>query len=181
MGSVVPLHPRAPAPPPLDQLFRAAAPVRFSARPVPRATLDELFALVSLGPSGAEGSAARYVFIVSPAARARLSRLLPEAARGSVEAAPACALVGYDDGFAELLMGRSAPAPHWRQSRLQLVRETAARNRALQGAWLIIAARTLGLEAAPLAEFDGAAVTKEFLGDVATAQFLCVLGYPEAP
>jgi nitroreductase len=165
----------------LDQLFRAArTPNRWSERPVPPELLEELYALVSLGPTSANCSPARLLFAASEEAKARLLPLVSLGNREKVRESPVCAIVGYDLAFAEQLVRLFPPAPgaaDWFR-RPDVAHETAFRNGTLQGAYLILAARALGLDAGPMSGFDAAAVTAEFFpGGRVEANFLCNLGY----
>lgn len=169
----------------LDQLLRPAArPDSWSGRPASPEAIEELHALVSLSPAGGEGAAGRFLFVVTEAGKTRLAPHVAPPGRQQVRAAPVCAIVGYDLTFAEHLLRqvpRARGAPDWCADPA-LVREAAARNGALQGAYLILAARAIGLEARPIAGFDPAGVSAAFFaGTRIQANFLCGLGYaPEA-
>lgn len=157
----------------LERLFHgAAAPDRWDPRPVPRAVLDELHDLVSLCPAAAPQASAGVLFIASDAGKVRLLRHTPPKPRAQVLLAPVCAVVGYDPGFAEqLVCAGAAPSPAH-------ARRMAGRTATLQGAYLMIAARALGLEAAPLHGMDLPGLTREFFPDAAArANFVCALGY----
>jgi 3-hydroxypropanoate dehydrogenase len=175
MGAALPLPPPAGAldSVALERLFHGvAAPEQWDPQPVPRAMLDELHDLVSLCPAAAPQAPAGVLFIASEAARVRLLRHTPPRLRANVLLAPVCAVVGYDPGFAEQLVCAGAtPSPAH-------ARRMAGRTAALQGAYLMVAARSLGLEAAPLHGMDLSGVTLEFFRDAAArANFVCALGY----
>jgi 3-hydroxypropanoate dehydrogenase len=163
-----------------------AAPARpvWSDAPISRDVLEQVHALMSLGPTMVDASPTRVLFLNSRLAKARLAPLLPERARDEVLAAPAYAIVGYDVDFAEQLVEFLPRVTSVRScfDDPEIVRQTAARNGALQGAYLIVAARSLGLEAAALPEFDEAGVSFEFFhAPRVRANFLCSLGYPAEP
>ena len=154
----------------------------FAARPIGRDVLEELHALMALGPGQADASPTRVLFLSSPAAKARLAAHLAPAERAAAEAAPACAVVGYDREFAEHLVefagGGGLPGGSC-FDRPQTVREAARRNGVLQGAYLAVAARALGLEAAFVARFDRTGVATEFFrGAPISPLFVARLGYP---
>ncbi|MDB5446516.1 MAG: nitroreductase [Phenylobacterium sp.] len=165
----------------LDQLFRDARTRNgWSDRGVPRQLLEELYALVSLGPTSANTSPARFLFVTSAEGKARLLRHVSAGNQEKVRQAPVCAVVGYDLAFAEHLVRLFPHAPGaaaW-FDRPEVAQETAFRNGTLQGAYLILAARALGLDVGPLSGFDAAGVTAEFFaGTRVQANFLCNLGY----
>jgi 3-hydroxypropanoate dehydrogenase len=149
--------------------------------PVPRDALEQLHALMSVGPSMVDASPTQVLFLTSERAKDRLAPHLGVAARREALAAPACAVVGYDLEFAEQLvefLPHVAGAPSC-FDRPEVVRQTAVRNGTLQGAYLIVAARALGLEAAAIDDFHAEGVSVEFFrGARVRATFLCNLGYP---
>jgi 3-hydroxypropanoate dehydrogenase len=159
----------------LAHLLRATEPtVAWADRAIDRRTLDELHALASLCPASAPQAPAALLFVTSEAGKARLLSHAPLRQRHRVLLAPACALVAYDPGFAEHLVAAAAP-----QLGRVSVREAARRTAALQGPYMVLAARSLGLDAAPLEDLDLDGVTREFFGggrNVATSAF--ALGYP---
>ena len=165
----------------LDQLFREARTLRaWRPEPVPEALLKELYELARLGPTSANTSPARFVFIASAEAK---TRLLPALDPGNVEktrTAPVTAIVAYDSEFYEQ-MPKLNPGD-WR-SRFAampgaLRKETAYRNGTLQGGYFILAARALGLDCGPMSGFSQEKVNREFFPDGKyKADFLCNLGY----
>ncbi|MBZ5613158.1 MAG: malonic semialdehyde reductase [Acidobacteriia bacterium] len=165
----------------LDQLFRKARthsawlPTRVSLE-----TLREVYQLGRLGPTSANSTPARFVFLESAAAKARL---LPALAPGNVEktkAAPVTVIVAYDTEFYEKLP-RLFPHADMRSyfvGNQPLIDETGFRNGSLQGGYFILAARALGLDCGPMSGFDQAKVNAEFFPDGKwKANFLCNLGY----
>jgi 3-hydroxypropanoate dehydrogenase len=150
----------------LDQLFRTARTYNtFSDRPVTDQTLRELYELMKWGPTSANLSPARIVFLRS---REGKERLRPALAAGNLDktmAAPVTAIIAYDDRFYDL-----APRlfPHYPQIKdvfvnsPEVAESTAFRNGSLQGAYFILAARALGLDCGPMSGFDNAKVDAEF-------------------
>jgi 3-hydroxypropanoate dehydrogenase len=186
MGALASLKPPGAhtGPRQLDQVLRAAPRhPAWAPTPISRDTLEQLHALMSVGPSMIDASPTQVLFLNSPRAKHRLAPHLTPATRDEALAAPACALVGYDVDFAEQLvefLPHVAGAPSC-FDRPEVVRQTAVRNGALQGAYLIVAARALGLEAAAIPDFDAAGVSFEFFRTPRVrATFLCSLGYPAA-
>jgi nitroreductase len=165
----------------LDQLFRTAR-TRNSWRdaPVSEATLRELYELAKLGPTAANGSPGRFLFVTSPAGKARLVPYLAAQNRAKTLAAPVCVVIGYDLGFSahlERLLPHN-PSAAAMFSDPEVARATAFRNGTLQGAYFILAARALGLDCGPMSGFDADGVTREFFGGTTVvANFLCNLGY----
>jgi 3-hydroxypropanoate dehydrogenase len=158
----------------------------FAGRAVTRDTLEELHALMALGPGMAEASPTRVLFLASEAAKARLAANLAPAERAAAADAPACAVVGYDRDFAEQLVEFMPGGPRLGGAscfdRPGAAAETARRNGVLQGAYLAVAARSLGLEAAFVTRFDRTGVAAEFFrGGAITPIFVARLGYPLHP
>jgi len=165
----------------LDQMFREARthsawlPTRVSTE-----TLREVYELARMGPTSANSSPARFVFLESEAAKARL---LPALSPGNVDktkAAPVTVIVAWDTEFYEKL---PKLFPHADMRSLfagnpTLAEETAFRNSSLQGAYFVVAARAVGLDCGPMSGFDRAKVNAEFFPDGKwKANFLCNLGY----
>ena len=180
MGALASLKP--PGAGELGQVLRAAPRhPAWAPTPISHDTLEQLHALMSVGPSMIDASPTQVLFLNSPRAKYRLAPHLTPATRDEALAAPACALVGYDVDFAEQLvefLPHVAGAPSC-FDRPEVVRQKAVRNGALQGAYLIVAARALGLEAAAIPDFDAAGVSFEFFrAPRVRATFLCSLGYP---
>ncbi len=165
----------------LDQLFRKARTHRdWLPTGVPAEILREVHELARMGPTSANCSPVRFVFLESEAAKARL---LPALSPGNVEktkAAPITAIVAWDTEFYEKLP-RLFPHADMRSyfaGNKTLIEETAFRNSSLQGAYFILAARALGLDCGPMSGFDSAKVDAEFFPDGKwKANFLCNLGY----
>lgn len=164
----------------LDRLFfEARTPKAWLDRPVPRALVERIYAAVRLGPTSMNSTPARFVFLESPQARRRLQPALSPRNVDRAMAAPLIAIVGGDRGFVELLprlWPRDVRALFAEKPALR--EETARRNATLQGGYLIMAARAVGLDCGPMSGFDAARVDAEFFGGTAIrADFICCLGY----
>lgn len=165
----------------LDQLFRTARTRKsWAPIPVPDALLKELYELLKFGPTSVNGSPVRLIFVKSGEARAKLAPFLLGTNLQSVMEAPVCAIIGYDLDFPRHLDRLFPHAPdvaaHFQDP--DVAREHAFRNGSLQGAYLMLAARALGLDVGPMSGFDAAGVTRTFFdGTRIEANFLCNLGY----
>jgi len=149
-------------------------------REVPDALLLRLVDTLKMGPTSANCLPARFRFVKSQAAKQRLAPLLSSGNRDKTLAAPVTAIIGYDLAFHDHLprLFPHADAKAWFTGNAALIEETAFRNATLQGAYLILAARALGLDCGPMSGFDKAGVTAEFFaGSEIKANFLCNLGY----
>jgi 3-hydroxypropanoate dehydrogenase len=165
----------------LDQLFREARTHWvWRPEPVPIELLKEAYALAALGPTSANSSPARFIFVTTPEAKARL---LPAVSPGNYEktkTAPVTAIIASDMEFYEKLPDLF-PARDMRSvfvGKQALIEETAIRNGTLQGAYFILAARSLGLDCGPMSGFDQQKVNAEFFPEGKwKANFLCNIGY----
>jgi 3-hydroxypropanoate dehydrogenase len=168
----------------LDQLFLSARTHNaWLDKPVPDELLVKIVDLMKLGPTSANCEPARLVFVKSPEAKARLKPFLSSGNLEKTMAAPVTAIIGYDLEFYDELprLFPHTDAKSWFTGKPEHVVETAFRNGSLQGAYLILAARALGLDAGPMSGFDQAGVTAEFFaGTPHKANFLCNLGYGDA-
>lgn len=149
----------------MDLLFREARTHNaWLNQPVSDETLRQLYDLMKWGPTSANCSPARILFLRTPEAK---QRVLPALAPGNVEktmAAPVTAIIAYDIKFYELLpkLFPHADARAWFTDTPELALTTARRNSSLQGAYFMIAARSLGLDCGPMSGFDNAKVDHEF-------------------
>jgi 3-hydroxypropanoate dehydrogenase len=150
-------------------------------KPVPDGMLRELYDVVKFGPTSMNTQPMRLLFLHTAAAK---QRLRPHLAPSNVEktmAAPVTAVIGYDLSFHEHLSTMFPHRPDAKvmfEGKLPLIEATAFRNSSLQGAYLIIAARALGLDCGPMSGFDNAGVDAEFFaGTPVKSNFLCNLGY----
>jgi 3-hydroxypropanoate dehydrogenase len=167
--------------PGLDLIFRAARTHNgWLDKPVSDTLIHQIYDLMKWAPTSANSSPARFVFVRSPAAK---ERLLPAMAPGNVEktrAAPVTVIIAHDTEFHEKLpkLFPQADARSWFAGNQPLIDTTAFRNGTLQGAYLILAARALGLDAGPMSGFDNAKVDQEFFPDGKTkSNFVVNLGY----
>ena len=147
---------------------------------VPDDVLRKLIDIVEMGPTSANCLPARFVFVKSKEGKERLAPLLSEGNRAKTMQAPVCAIIGYDLEFYEHLP-RLFPHKDMKSSyagKPEKIFDTAFRNGTLQGAYLIVAARLLGLDCGPMSGFDNAGVDKSFFaGTSIRSNFLCNLGY----
>ena len=164
----------------LDLLFREARTYySWDTAPVSNADLRALYDLVKMGPTSANASPARFVFASSPEAKAKLAATTSEANAPKILAAPVTVIIGFDTKFFDKLpeLFPHADARRWFSGNAVLARETAFRNSALQGAYLILAARALGWDTGPMSGFDKAAVDAAFwAGTDVETNFICSLG-----
>lgn len=166
----------------LDLIFRnARTHSAWLDKPVSDVTLQAMYELLRMGPTSANSSPARFVFVRSAEAKARLAPHLSDGNKVKTVAAPVTAIVAYDTQFTELLpqlFPHEPTARTWFEGNDQAMFETAFRNGSLQGAYLIIAARALGLDCGPMSGFDRNGVDAEFFPDGRLkSNFLCNLGY----
>jgi 3-hydroxypropanoate dehydrogenase len=164
----------------LDQLFRNARTHNSLIGEVPDALLHELVDLLKLGPTSANCSPARLLFVKSREAKERLKPHLSEGNRDKTMKAPVCTIIGYDLDF-YLYLPNLFPhtnARSWFEGDEPKIFDTAFRNGTLQGAYLIMAARVLGLDTGPMSGFDNAGVDREFFAATnIKSNFLCNLGH----
>jgi 3-hydroxypropanoate dehydrogenase len=168
----------------LDQLFRDARTHNvWLDRDVPDALLHELVDLVKLGPTSANCSPARFLFVKSREAKEKLRPHLSEGNRDKTMKAPVCTIIGYDLDFYKHLpkLFPHTNAKSWFEGDDKKIFDTAFRNGTLQGAYLIMAARALGLDCGPMSGFDNKGVDRDFFAGTNTrSNFLCSLGYGDA-
>jgi 3-hydroxypropanoate dehydrogenase len=166
----------------LDLLFRRARTQNgWLPTPVTDDQLRAIYAIMRVGPTSANSSPARILFLRSPEAKARL---LPALSAGNVDktkAAPVTAIIGYDPRFWELLPKLFPHRPEMKnpyEANAQLAETVAFRNGTLQGAYFMIAARAVGLDVGGMSGFDNAKVDAEFFPDGRIkSNFLCNLGH----
>lgn len=165
----------------LDQLFlNARSHNGWTDQPVTDAELRALYDIVKYGPTSANTQPARFVFVRSQAAKERLK---PALMPGNLKAldAPVIALIGYDLKFYDRIPELFPHNPGFRDLFVNtpaMVEPHAFRNSALQGAYLIIAARALGLDVGPMSGFDAARVDAEFFpGGTVKTNFIAAIGH----
>ena len=165
----------------LDTIFRnARTQNKWRDEPVSNALLMAVYDLMRWGPTSANCSPARIVFVTTPEAKARLKPHLSPGNRDKTMSAPATAIIGYDLDFAAKLPELFPHAPdakNWFADPTH-AQTTAFRNGSLQGAYFIIAARSLGLDCGPMSGFDNDGVDKEFFaGTRVKSNFICSVGH----
>lgn len=165
----------------IERLFANARTYNaFEDKPVPADLLRELYDHVKWGPTAANTCPARFVFVTSPEAKARLGECVNEGNVAKVASAPVTVIVAADTQFFDE-MPKLFPSRDYRSvfaGKDALIADMLARNVPLQGAYLIIAARALGLDCGPMSGFDAAKLETAFLPDGRwRANFICTLGY----
>jgi 3-hydroxypropanoate dehydrogenase len=166
----------------LNQLFNGARTYhQWSDKPVEEKTIRELYDHVKWGPTSANSSPARFVWVRSAQGKTKLAALAMEANRPKILAAPVTVIIAYDLAFPETM-------PKLYPERGEMMRQffkqpglaevNALRNSSLQGAYLIIGARALGLDCGPMSGFDNAGVDAAFFsGTTIQSNFICCIGY----
>ncbi len=174
-------HPPKVASDALDQLFRQARThSAWLPKRVPVEALREAYDLARFGPTSANSSPARFVFLESEAAKARLLPALAPLNVEKTKAAPVTVIVAWDAEFYDKLpkLFPHADMRSFFAGNEALAEETAFRNSSLQGGYFILAARAVGLDCGPMSGFDKAKVNAEFFPDGKwKANFICNLGY----
>jgi 3-hydroxypropanoate dehydrogenase len=171
----------------LDILFRSArSKWEWTDQPVTDEDIAALYELVKLGPTSANCSPARFVFIRTPEGKEKLKPALSAGNLDKTMAAPVTVIVAHDPQFYQLLpkLFPPADAKAWFSGNPDLAEETAFRNSTLQGAYLILAARSLGIDCGPMSGFDKAKVDRAFFVQNSwKSNFLINLGHgvPEHP
>jgi len=166
----------------LDTIFRNARTHNaWKDEPVSDARLKELYDLMKWGPTSANCSPARIVFVKSREAKEKLAPALSEGNLKKTMAAPVTAIIGYDVEFYERLPELFPHEPNaktWFNWSAEWAEMTAFRNGSLQGAYFMIAARALGLDCGPMSGFDMKKVDEAFFnGTTVKSNFLCNLGH----
>jgi 3-hydroxypropanoate dehydrogenase len=169
----------------LDLVFRQARTFSFwQDRPVSDVLVQAVYDLARMGPTSANCCPARFVFVKSREAKERLKPHLAEGNIASVMASPVTVLMAYDLKFRDLmpeLFPHAPDAVNWFGATDEQVEWNAFRNATLQGAYLMMAARAVGLDCGPMSGFDPAGVNAAFFadGDV-RVNFICALGYGDS-
>lgn len=165
----------------LDQLFADARTANgYRPEPVSDGTLRELYELLKWGPTSANCSPARLKFVRSAEAKARLAACVSPGNALKVQEAPVTVILGMDLAFPDTLprLFPHTDARAWFAGNDALVQATAFRNSSLQGGYLILAARALGLDCGPMSGFDADRVDAEFwAGTGVRTNFICALGH----
>jgi len=165
----------------LNTLFRDARTHNgWLDKPVTTEQLHALYDLVKMGPTSANSSPARFVFVTTPEGKAKLAPALSAGNLEKTMKAPVTAIVAMDMTFYEHLpkLFPHADARVWFVGNEEMIRITALRNASLQGAYLILAARALGLDTGAMSGFDAKKVDEAFFaGTSFKSNFLVNLGY----
>lgn len=152
----------------LDRLFRRARTANaWQDRPVADETLRQLYDLVSLGPTSANQLPGRFVFVRSPEGREKLLQAVSAGNLEKTRTAPVTAIIAYDPQFYEQLprLFPHADAKSWFTGKPEFAERSALVNSTLQAAYLILAARSLGLDAGPMGGFDSKKTDELFLAE----------------
>jgi 3-hydroxypropanoate dehydrogenase len=168
-----------------DLLFREARTHnKWQDKPVTDEQIHELYNLLKFGPTSANSSPARFVFIRTQAGKEKLKPALSAGNTDKTMSAPLTAIIAYDPKFFEKLpqlFPHNPDAKSWFTSNDSLAATTAFRNGTLQGAYLIIAARSLGLDTGAMSGFDNDVVDRAFFAENGwRSNFLCNIGYGDA-
>lgn len=166
----------------LDQLFREARSYNgWLDREVDDAQIHAIYDLLKMGPTSANMQPSRLVWCKSPQAKERLAAHASEGNKHKILTAPVCVIVGFDRDFHEELpwLFPHTNAKSWFEGDKEGRLTGARRNSALQGAYLMLAARALGLDCGPMSGVDLDGVTAEFLADQQRVQadWICSIGY----
>jgi 3-hydroxypropanoate dehydrogenase len=166
----------------LDQIFRSARTYNgWIDTPIEESLVRDLYELLKWGPTSANCCPARFVWVRSTEGKATLAGQALEKNRPKIVEAPLTVIIGNDLDFAGAmpkLMPHNAQAMQKAFAQPGMSEITAMRNGTLQGAYLIIAARALGLDCGPMSGFDNAGVDRAFFAGTRTqSNFICSLGY----
>lgn len=164
----------------LELLFTAARSYnRFSAEDLSELKIRSIYELMKCCPTSANCSPGRFVFVRSAEAKRRLADCASSNNKIKIEQAPVTVIIGMDQAFASHLSYLFPHAPHARSwfADPEVAHSTALRNSTLQGAYLIMAARAVGLDCGPMSGFDHALVDREFFNQTTIrSNFICALG-----
>lgn len=169
----------------LDLLFRQARTHNvWLPTPVPEATLREIWNVMKFGPTSANCSPLRIVFVQSPVEKERLVVCMNENNQAKTRVAPVTAILAMDLEFYDKLprlFPHDQTARSWFVGKPEHIKETALRNSSLQGAYFIIAARALGLDCGPMSGFDADKLNAAFFAySKFNVNFVCSLGHGDA-
>jgi 3-hydroxypropanoate dehydrogenase len=163
-----------------EQLFDSARTHNgFTAEPIPEATLRQLYDLVKWAPTSANSSPARFVFLTTPDAKARLLPAMSPGNQEKTQQAPVTVIIASDYSFYDKLpqLFPHTDARAWFVGNQPMIDATAFRNSSLQGGYMILAARALGLDCGPMSGFDAAKVDEAFFaGTPVKTNFILNLG-----
>jgi 3-hydroxypropanoate dehydrogenase len=163
-----------------EQLFTEARTHNgFLPEPLPEERLRALYDLLKWGPTSANCSPARFIFVTSPEAKEKLLPCMSAGNQAKTRAAPVTAIVGMDLAFVDKLpqLFPHADARPWFAGKPAMIEATAFRNSSVQGGYLILAARALGIDCGPMSGFDAEKVDAAFwAGTRVRTNFICNLG-----
>lgn len=165
----------------LDQIFRSArTPNGWLDRPVEENTVREIYDLMKWGPTSANSGPARFAWVRSADGKATLAGFAAEPNKAKILQAPVTVIIGHDLDFADELPKLMPHAAEMMQGYFAapgMAQSTAMRNGTLQGAYLIVAARALGLDCGPMSGFDNTGVDQAFFsGTQIKSNFICSIG-----
>ena len=167
----------------LDTLFREARSFSYwQDKPVSDEQIRQIYDLLKMGPTAANSCPVRLVFVKSDAAKARLKPCLNEGNVDKSMSAPAVAIIAMDLEFHQQLpkLFPHTDAKSWFEGKPDKIRHSAFLNSSLQGAYLIMAIRSLGLDAGPMSGVNFEKLDAEFFPDGKTrGLFICAFGYGE--
>ena len=167
-----------------EQLFdNARTHNGFKPEPIPEATLRQLYDLLKWGPTSANCSPARFIFVSSPEGKQKLLGGMSPGNQDKTRSAPVSVVIGMDMAFFEKLpqLFPHADAKSWFVGNQPMIDATAFRNSSIQGGYLILAARSLGLDCGPMSGFDAAKIDAAFwAGTSVKTNFVCNLGHGDA-
>ena len=149
-------------------------------KPVTDEQLHQIYDLLKWGPTSANTCPARFVFVKSPEEKAKLAACMDAGNAAKTGAAPVTAIIGMDMAFYDQLpkLFPHTDARSWFVGNQALIDATAFRNSSLQGAYLMMAARAMGLDCGPMSGFNADKVNAAFFaGTSVKANFVCSLGY----
>ena len=152
----------------------------FQPEPISEVTLHQLYELLKWGPTSANCSPARFVFVTTPAGKAKLLAGMSAGNQEKTKEAPVTVIIGMDMAFYEKLpqLFPHADAKAWFVGNQPMIDATAFRNSSLQGGYLILAARALGLDCGPMSGFDAGKVDAAFwAGTTVKTNFIVNLGH----
>jgi 3-hydroxypropanoate dehydrogenase len=166
----------------LDTLFRLARTYySWEETPVTRVQMQAIYDLARMGPTSANCQPARFVWCESAEAKEKLAACVSDGNRPKVLTAPVTVIVGMDMAFYEKLpevFPHDQTARSWFEGKPDVIRDTAFRNSTLQGAYLLMAARSIGLDCGPMSGFDKTKVDAAFFaGTTLETNFICSIGH----
>jgi len=166
----------------LDTLFRSARSYNtWHDKPISDVQIAAIYDLMKWGPTSANCFPARFVWVRSQEAKEKLAQQVMEGNVDKVMSASATVIIGHDLEFYERipeLFPHNPGAREWFSGSEEVAHQTAFRNGTLQGAYLMLAARALGLDCGPMSGFDNAAVDEAFFaGTTIKSNFICAIGY----